>query len=90
MLDLTKPVYIKAQIIDKKDQSIFPIDMERPYNALTIPEEFRTELYLTNDNGRRKVALSPEEILTPPVEAPIIETPAPSPKKANATPPVVS
>lgn len=90
MLDLTKPVYVKTQIVDKKNQIIYPIDMERPYNAITIPTEYHTEVYLTNDNGKRKSYLPPEMVLTPPVDASVIApTPTPS-KKANATSTAIS
>ena len=91
MLDLTRPVYVKTQIVDKKNQSTYPVDMERPYNAITIPAEYHTEVYLTNENGKKRPYLPPESILTPPVGAPIIEPASPAPsKKASATPPAVS
>lgn len=91
MLDLSKPVYVKAQILDRKNQSTYPIDMDRPYNAITIPVEFRSELYLTNENGKRKPYL-PSEVLPPvttvPAEAVVIESPTPAvttSKKVNVT-----
>jgi len=92
MFDLTKPVYVKKQILDMTTQCMFPIDMDRYYRAEAIPEKFRNDEYLTNDNGRKQSFAFPE-VVVPPAEAVIIDTSASAStptKKANASAPVAS
>ena len=87
-LDLTRPVYVKKQILDVKAQNTYPIDMERPYRAETIPDLYRNDIYLTNDNGKKPVFV-PTEV--PFAESVIFEPVNPIPtKKTSAIPPAIS
>lgn len=90
MLDLSKPVYVKKQILDVKTQNTYPIDMERPYRSETIPVMYRNDIYLTNDNSKKPAYTPPESI--PPSDAVIMEPPVSpsSGKKVNVNPPAVS